>query len=171
MTKRIQLYSKKGECNGFTLVDDIDFDYLNQWTWRRAFGTRTSYVKRMKRKGNSFLNIFMHRVVMRAYLHDYDFPEWMPISKWLEIDHKNHLGLDNRRQNLRVVTHRQNGQNKRSALGATSRFLGVWKQHRFWKSAVTLGGSRIFLGNFLDEEEAGVAYVLAKEAYIAEHGF
>lgn len=96
----------------------------------------------------------MHRVILGV-----------ASEKW--IDHENRNGLDNRRENLRVATNRQNLQNSRKRSGTVSRFKGVSfdKHYRKWQAriqACTIGPGghvrRVFLGSFDDEEDAARAY-------------
>lgn len=86
------------------------------------------------------------------------------------VDHKDHNGLNNRRENLRICTQRQNGRNRKGAArkeGRTSRFLGVsWsKQARGWRAVIAAGplmadgaASLIDIGRFANEEDAARAY-------------
>lgn len=54
----------------------------------------------------------MHRPVMNARDHE-------------QVDHINHDGLDNRKENLRIVTNSQNGMNRRLTSANTSGYKGV----------------------------------------------
>ncbi len=77
------------------------------------------------------------------------------------VDHINHNGLDNRRANLRIVTHKQNGWNRRkTARKSTSRYKGVcWsKRERMWHVQIKKNGKQITIGYFLDEKAAARAY-------------
>lgn len=81
------------------------------------------------------------------------------------VDHINHDTLDNRRQNLRVVTRRQNQANMRKCSKATSsKYKGVsWdKSRNKWMAALgpKVEGKtrRIHLGRFDREEDAALAY-------------
>lgn len=138
--------SKGGE----VLVDEADFDYLNQWKW---FAHQGYVVRKEKGKG-----ILMHRVIM-------DTP------KGLQTDHINHDGFDNRRTNLRIVTQRQNLFNQRLYKNNTSGFKGVSRYSRTgkWKAQIQVNGFRKGLGYFRTAVQAAMAYDLwAKDLY-GEH--
>jgi len=77
----------------------------------------------------------------------------------LEGDHVNGNGLDNRRENIRVVTHAQQGQNQRKQAATTSRYRGViWKgRKRRWEATVWKNGVGHHFGLFRSEEAAGAA--------------
>ena len=55
-------------------------------------------------------------------------------EKELVIDHKNHSGLDNRKDNLRILTNQQNMRNRRSNKNSSSKYKGVcWsKRDKKW---------------------------------------
>jgi hypothetical protein len=81
-----------------------------------------------------------------------------------EIDHASNDGLDCRRGNLRVGSHRTNMLNVRSRAGSSSRFRGVRKgtgrnAHR-WRAAIKIDGRERFLGYFASEQAAAERYDL-----------
>jgi len=69
------------------------------------------------------------------------------------IDHINGDRLDNRRENLRHVTHSQNAQNKN-----TKKTIGVWKHLDKWSSEITYNKRKIYVGVFNTIEEAQKMY-------------
>lgn len=145
MAKTIRLYSGRG----VAIVDDSDFEILNQYRWHI---TTAGYAARYA-KGNS--KVLMHREVN-------DTPEGM------HTDHINGVKLDNRRENLRTATARQNSLNReRGNRGSKSKFLGVTrsKKDRRWRAQLCVGRSCRHIGYFDREEDAAEAYRKAKKAY------
>lgn len=77
------------------------------------------------------------------------------------VDHINHNTLDNRRINLRSITHQQNIWNSRSLRKSFSRYKGVGKNHdgqSKFKSSITINGKIIYIGSYPTEELAAIAY-------------
>lgn len=121
------------------LIDEADFDWLNQWKWHydKGYATRTSK------------KIFMHRVIMRP-----------PLG--MVTDHINGNGLDNRRSNLRLATVTQNCQNARIRKDNTSFFKGVYRTNTDkWRARIQVGKKRLFLGDFSSAQEAAGVYITA----------
>lgn len=75
------------------------------------------------------------------------------------VDHINLNGLDNRRENLRLVTPSQNAANSPGQRGS-SKYRGVhWDGgRRQWIASVAPDGKQEVLGSFYTEEEAARAY-------------
>lgn len=125
----------------YALVDDADFKWLNQWKWHAVKRGKCWYARR-----GSAPQIYMHRLIMNN-------PEKM------DIDHINDNGLDNQRHNLRICTHRQNLQNSRKRINATSKYKGTYyakigERRKRW--VATICGRAI--GYFSTEKEAALAY-------------
>ena len=142
----------------FALVSNADYKWLNQWKWSVNKCHKIMYAHRsFKNPGTNPQKIYMHRLIM-------GFPEGK------EVDHINHNGLDNRRCNLRIVTHRQNCINSRLRKG-TSQHTGVsWrKNRRKWRAYITVDSKVIFLGNFNDEKEAILVRKQAEEKYFGQY--
>jgi hypothetical protein len=78
-----------------------------------------------------------------------------------EIDHINGITDDNRFENLREVTHRENCQNRRKH--REGRLFGTYFSKRFekWHSRIQIEGKRKHLGLFETEQEAHEAYIKA----------
>jgi len=87
-------------------------------------------------------------------------------EKGLHIDHINGIKIDNRIDNLRVVTVSGNVQNQRKARvdNTHSGLLGShWdKKSGKYNAVINVNKVRIFLGAFADPMEAHQAYLTAK---------
>ncbi|MGL5074330.1 MAG: hypothetical protein ACRDBG_00615, partial [Waterburya sp.] len=73
----------------------------------------------------------------------------------------NNNPLDNRLENLQIITHRNNcGKDKK---GGTSNFTGVYfhKTHNKFCAAISINAKSIHLGNYNNEIDAHKAYELA----------
>lgn len=79
----------------------------------------------------------------------------------LQVDHKNHNGLDNRRDNLRLCTDKQNKANlRKSSIPSASIYKGVrfFKNRRkCWNAYINDYGS---IGYYCTEQAAAIAYNL-----------
>jgi hypothetical protein len=142
--KQIELHGGQ-----FAIVDDKDFNELNKYKWYVSHG----YVTR-KDNGKA---IFMHRVIMNT-------PEGM------HTDHINHNKLDNRRENLRIVTNQQNQQNRKKEYISSSKYKGVsWdKNLELWRANIKVDGKNIIIGRYTSEEAAGLAYNIYAIKYFGE---
>jgi AP2 domain len=133
------------------LVDDRDFGRLNKFKWLAHETGNTFYAERMYTTQDGKRHVIgMHRLIINT-------------PNGLDTDHINGNGLDNRRINLRSVTHRKNLQNIRTE--KTSKYPGVcWrKRDKKWQAQIKISGRVMNLGCYPDEETAGLVYVVACE--------
>jgi len=144
------------------LVDDQDYECLNQWKWCARQGRHTFYARRNIRvtKGKQKQTpLYMHRVILGL----------QPDDK-RQCDHIDGNGLNNQRTNLRICTHIQNLQSQRSWKIGTSRYKGVWwyRRDRTWQSQIQVNKKRVHLGYFVSEIEAAHVYNEAARQYFGE---
>jgi len=101
-----------------TMVDDSDYEWLNQWKWFARKSRDTYYAQRntTNKKGKRIM-LLMHREIMKT-------PDNM------QTDHKDWNGLNNQKYNLRNCTVNQN----RSWIKPRGKipYLGV-SEHRWFK--------------------------------------
>lgn len=145
MARQIPLSGKRG-AGLFAIVDDEDYERLSGYRWCVAYVKgRRAYANRGFRIGGRFQKIQMHREVL-GYLGP------------LQVDHINGDPLDNRKANLRLVTHDENTRNafvtRRSATG----FKGVFPRKGRFAAAIEAGNQRHRLGSFPSPEAAARAY-------------
>lgn len=138
--------------NQHTLVDDVDFDSLFRFNWYAKWDKKTAsfYVGRNVRKENGkWSSITIHRQILGLAPRD-----------GIQVDHKNHDTLDNRRENLRLVSNTQNQYNQKVSKANTSGHKGVsWsKRNRKWASHIRKDKRLIHLGYFSELKEAADAY-------------
>lgn len=79
----------------------------------------------------------------------------------MDVDHRDHNGLNNTRDNLRVATRSQNHRNRQKLPGnATSDYKGVsWDKARGrWTAHIKIGGKAKNLGRFEEELTAARVY-------------
>lgn len=141
----------------FALVDDEDFDFLNQWSWCFHLGYA---IRGHKNPSGKKRHLPMHRVINKT-----------PLGK--ETDHINENKLDNQRSNLRTASHSQNKFNKGPQQNNTSGYKGVTfiKTRKKWQAQIQGNGKRPSLGYFDTAIEAAKAYDTASYKLHGEFGF
>lgn len=140
----------------FAIVKDEDFDRLNRHKWCAWWNkdTKSFYAVRHGKteNGKQYL-IYMARVILGLKYGDKR-----------QSDHINHITLDNRISNLRIVSHQQNHFNQKSPKGY------CWdKARKKYQAEIGVNGKHIYLGRFHTTEEARSAYLRAKEQYHRLH--
>lgn len=140
----------------FTQVDDEDYDYLMQWKWHAhpshncCYAMRTIIEDDGKKK-----NIRMHREIMKP-------------QEGEQIDHKDHNGLKNTRENLRIADYSTNGANNRQKPGISG-YRGVSFTHsNHIRARIHVWGKEITLGIHETLIQAAEAYDLAALKYFGE---
>jgi hypothetical protein len=88
----------------------------------------------------------------------------------LLIDHTNNNRLDNRKCNLRIVTHSQNAMNRICHKNSSSKYVGVSKINNKWTASIYFKNKNIYLGCFSSEIEAAKARDIATKNYYGEYG-
>lgn len=86
------------------------------------------------------------------------------------VDHINGNKLDNRLENLRIVTPQQNNMNKKSRENSTSQYIGVYLYNKKWKASIRVNNKNIHLGTFINEIDAAKARDLATKEYFGIYG-
>lgn len=147
--------------NRFALVDDEDYERVRHHKWHARPTKWTIYAQTHVKRDNIDTTMQLHRLILGV-----DDPQ-------IQVDHRNHNGLDCQRQNLRFATASQNSANARKAEGTLSRFKGVtWhKGTKKWAAQIILNRKRTWIGVFSTEEEAAKAYLRAAQKSFGEFAF
>ena len=143
----------------YALVDDEDYEYLNQWKWSTDKFGNTFCARRgiWNKKTKSIHQLRMHRLITKA-----------PTGK--DVDHINGNGLDNQRKNLRVCNHKDNSRSCRIPKNNTSGYKGVhWhKKHKKWTVGITVNKKRVWIGQYSNIKDAIQSYIQASKKYFGE---
>lgn len=141
------------------IVDDADFEYLNQWKWcahrqpRRSTPNSFNAVRNVQINGEK-RTILMHRLLMGV------------TDSTILVDHRDNNPLNNQRENLRVANHMQNGANRGLNKNNTTGYKGVSKAKHRYLAQISFNNKRRHLGRFHTAEDAARAYnVAATEAF------
>lgn len=138
--------------NKFALVDDKDFEWLNQWKWHYI---QVGYAARREYPSRKY--IYMHRFITNAKKGD-------------EIDHVNYYTLDNRRENLRIADRSKNMANTKLRSTNKTGCKGLFwdKERNKWQVKITFRYKNIHLGRFDNKNDAIQAYNQAALKYFGE---
>ena len=91
----------------------------------------------------------------------------MPVPKGMQIDHLDHDRSNNRIENLRLVTHKENGRNISKKKNNTSGITGVrWnKARQKWVAQISINKKGIYLGLYNNLLDAVAARKRAEKFY------
>lgn len=132
----------------FALIDDEDWPAISGYKWHAAKFPHTFYAKSNIPIGDGKgTTIRMHSIILCP-------------NTGQQVDHINHNGLDNRRNNLRLCTNQQNQGNRRKWKPKSSLYKGVFwdKQKNKFRASIRRNMKLKHLGCFHDEIEAAKAY-------------
>ena len=137
-----------------SLVDDNDYDWLNQWKWYAKFDGYNWYAARSKYLG--YDNTKNQPISKTIRMHTVFFE--IPVN--MEVDHIDRNGLNNQRNNLRVITHQTNCLNRKKRIDNVSGYRGVSfkAQSSKWQAQGSINSKSVYLGLFNTKEKAAAAY-------------
>lgn len=147
----IEFYNKKYTKINETIVDEKSFNEIKKY--------KISY-------SNKYAKILVDNKLYRLHRYllncnDLDY----------YVDHINGNKLDNRIENLRIVTPQQNNMNKKSTDKSTSKYIGVYLySDGKWKASIRVNNKNIHLGTFIKEIDAAKSRDIATKKYFGEHG-
>lgn len=131
------------------VVDAADYPLVEPYSWcPTGAGGMGTYYARAHRIGTkrNVPHILMHRLILGV----------ADVSRAVVVDHINGDGLDNRRENLRLATHRLNCANRIFRKSASG-FKGVSQHGNGWRARIGSGADRC-IGQYQSPEDAAMAY-------------
>ena len=115
--------------NKFTIFDREDYERISKHKWHLG-GSKGNY---------AYSHINGKHTSLQRFL--------LGCDSNLVVDHINHDTFDNRKENLRICTQKENSHNKKEG-------SGVHKHRNKWKAIISINGKRTYLGVFDNYEEA-----------------
>ena len=137
----------------YAIIDAIDINKVKNYCWRLSHGYVYSFYYN---KDNIRNDISLQELIVKRI-------------DGLQIDHINHNTLDNRKENLRLCTIKQNQENliKSKNHNKTSGIRGVcWKSDKSkWKAYLTHNRKQIHGGYFSNIDDAQRAAIELRKKY------
>lgn len=143
-------------------VDDEDYNSLIKFKWQGLKLRHTTYARTGIHKGYKdgkrlTDTILMHRLIMNA-------------PQGLQVDHIDHDGLNNQKNNLRLCKNSENQMNQGVCKNNKSGYKGVSfnKRRSVWLSFIHVNNKTKYLGSFKSPENAAIAYNIFAEKHYGE---
>lgn len=138
------------------IVDDDDYERLSNFKWYYSSGYAVRY-SRINGKQKTW----------KMCWDIIGYPDGQ------EVDHINHNKLDERKCNLRFVTHSQNMHNYPLQTHKDYKYKGVClhKASGKWIAQIKVNGKKMYLGTFSDILDAVEVYNQAAKEYHGEYAF
>jgi len=147
----------------FAMVDDADFDFLNQWKWTAVKSGKTFYAARNELVNGVRRGVKMHRLVIGL------------TDPAIHVDHRDGNGVNNQRHNLRPCSQPENRRNASIQDNNTSGYKGVSLRKDVivnkFQARIMVDKKSISLGFFHSPVEAAKAYNDAAILYHGEFAF
>jgi hypothetical protein len=141
------------------IIDDEDFEFLSRWKWCASQCGQSFYAMRGQLREGKQQFFYLHRIILNAQKGQY-------------VDHIDGDTMNNSRNNLRIVTAKQNSANMKKHKDGVSQFKGVspnLKLGKPWVAGIVNEGKRKHLGTFSSEIEAAMAYDAAAKIRFGEY--
>lgn len=143
----MKLIELQNDLDNYACVDDEDFERLNAYRW---LVNAKGYVVRFEGSSYNRHQTFMHNQVLN-----------LPANSG--VDHIDNHKTNNQKNNLRIVTHSVNQQNRKTNSRNTTGYKGVSfsatrKYGGKYKATLGVNGKNISIGYFKTPEEAANAY-------------
>lgn len=140
---------------GDFIFDLEDYEKIKDYKWYlnpKKYANALALDNNNKRK-----YVFASRIIM-------DCPEDMV------VDHINKDTLDNRKENLRIITTTENNRWKKIARNNKYGITGIYldKETGYWNASICVNLKQIYLGYYKTKEEAIIARLLAEKKYYSE---
>ncbi len=132
-------------------IDDEDFPKVCGFLW--TIDLSGGYAIAQKRINGKHLNYKMHQVIFGK-------------KKGFEVDHINRNKLDNRKENLRFVTHHENCLNRKRGVGIRYR-----EDRKRWYARVKWKNKEVYLGSFKTKTEALKAREIGAIQFYGQYAF
>lgn len=158
-TATIEMHDKNGVVKAVTIIDAEDLPKLEGYNKWQLLPTGYAWTQKERRDGKKRIrqHFALHRVIMNA-------------PKGFDVDHINGNPLDNRKSNLRICTHADNGKNLTIKSNNKSGVSGVcWiTRDRRWCARIKHGDKYLSLGYYKDKADAIKARRNAEKIYFGE---
>jgi hypothetical protein len=142
--------------NTFAMVDDADYEHINQWKWRLDCD---GYARAHQSINGKRTSILMHREILKPP-HD------------MLVDHRFGNKLDNRRENLRICTRSENNRNMKPTPGRALPKGVYWHaRDRRFQAQIVVNNRNVHLGYFPTASEAEAVRLEASKKYHGEFAF
>lgn len=142
------VFDSKGER---FLIDKEDYEKVSQITWnveirKDGYKRVSGHLPRGK------------RILLHQYL----------LGDCLQIDHADRDGANNRRCNLREATPLENSRNRSPVRSNKSGVVGVNPRNGKWYAHITVDGSELWLGTYINKTDAVRKRLQAEHQYFGE---
>jgi hypothetical protein len=157
MSRLIPINEKTG-VNSYAVIDNEDYEKVSKYRW--YFNTRGYVITDIWQKDTKKnKRILLHRMIMNIS------------DPKVFIDHMNHDILDNRKENLRLCS---NKENNRNSIGQKQHngYKGVYQTlYNSWNVAIVVDAKNISLGTYYNEKDAALVYDQAARKYFKEFAY
>ena len=142
------------------IIDAEDWHLVKDYKWCAQWSQSKKgyYATSSKRTASGrYKTVWMHRLIMKA-------------KGEVVVDHIDGHGLNNVKDNLRMVGHRENAINRRLRSDSTSKVPGVSfdKESKKWKVHIVINKKQVTIGRFKDYDDAVAARKAAEDEHYGE---